>query len=67
MLTVEKYYCIRSIDDRSNTAICLNKNKKNGLYSFAVTNFEGDKIEFQLNDVLAGELFTALKELGNFM
>lgn len=65
MLTVEKSYCICSDDDRSSTAICLNK--KNGFYSFAVTNFEGDKIEFQLNDILAGELFTALKELGNFM
>lgn len=28
MLTVEKSYCIRSDDDRSSTAICLNK--KNG-------------------------------------
>ena len=65
MLTVEKSYCIRSNDDRFSTAICLNK--KNGLYNFAVTNVEGDKIEIQLNDVLTGELFTALKELGNFM
>lgn len=65
MLTIEKSYCISSDDDRSSTAVCLNK--KNGFYNFAVTNFQGDKIEFQLNEVLTGELFTALKELGNFM
>ena len=64
MLTIEKSYCISS-DDRSSTAICLNK--KNGFYNFAVTNFHGDEIEFQLNETLTGELFTALKELGNFM
>ena len=29
--------------------------------------FMGKNLIFQLNDVLAGELFTALKELGNFM
>lgn len=65
MLTVEKSYSIRSDDDRSITAICLNK--KDGFYNFAITNFDGDSIDLQLNDVLAGELFTALKELGNFM
>lgn len=65
MLTIEKSYCISSDDDRSSTAVYLNK--KNGFYNFAVTNFQGDKIEFQLNETLTGELFTALKELGNFM
>lgn len=66
MLTIEKSYCISSDDDdRSSTAICLNK--KNGFYNFTVTNFHGDTIELQLNDALTGELFTALKELGNFM
>lgn len=66
MLTIEKSYCISSDDDdKFSTAIRLNK--KNGFYNFAVINFHGDEIEFQLNEILTGELFTALKELGNFM
>lgn len=64
MLTVSKTYCISS-DDRSATTV--NLNKENGFYNFFVTNFQGDKIEFQLNEILTSELFTALKELGNFM
>ena len=63
MLTINKTYNISANDDRSATSISLNK--ENGFYS--VTNFHGQKLEFQLNDVLAGELFTALKDLGNFM
>ena len=65
MLTINKTYCVTSNDDRSATAISLNK--ENGFYNFSATNFQGQKLEFQLNDVLAGELFTALKALGNFM
>ena len=66
MLTIEKSYCISSDDDdKSSTAIRLNK--KNGFYNFSVINFHGDEIEFQLNEILTSELFTALKELGNFM
>ena len=65
MLTINKTYNISANDDRSATAISLNK--ENGFYNFSVTNFHGQKLEFQINDVLAGELFTALKELGNFM
>ena len=65
MLTINKTYNISANDDRSTTAISLNK--ENGFYNFSVTNFCGDKIDLQLTDVLAGELFTALKELGNFM
>lgn len=65
MLTINKTYCISSNDDRSATNICLNK--ENGFYKFHITNFEGDTIDLQLGDVLAGELFTALKELGNFV
>lgn len=64
MLTINKTYNISANDDRSATAISLNK--KNGFYNFSVTTFHGQKLEFQLNDVLAGELFTALKDLGNF-
>lgn len=65
MLTINKTYCVSSDNDRSATNICLNK--ENGFYNFSITNFSGEKIDLQLNDVLAGELFTALKELGNFV
>ena len=65
MLTINKTYNISANDDRSATAISLNK--ENSFYNFSVTNFSGEKIDLQLTDVLAGELFTALKELGNFM
>lgn len=66
MLTINKTYCISSEDD-SLSATNIRLNKENGFYNFSITNFEGDKINLQLNDNLAGELFTALKELGNFM
>lgn len=65
MLTINKTYCISSDDERSATNIHLNK--ENGFYNFAITNFHGDKIDFQFNEILAAELFTALKELGNFV
>ena len=66
MLTINKTYCVTSNDDdRSATNICLNK--ENGFYNFSITNFSGEKIDLQLNSILAGELFRALKELGNFM
>lgn len=64
MLTTNKTYCVAS-DDKSATNIYLNK--ENGFYNFHITNFIGDKIDLQLNEILASELFTALKELGNFM
>lgn len=66
VLTINKTYCISS-DDCEHSATTINLRKENGCYNFFVTNFRGQKLEFQLNDVLAGELFTALKELGNFM
>lgn len=47
------------------TNICLNK--ENGFYNFSITNFNGDTIDLQLNEILASEFFTALKELGNFV
>ncbi len=65
MLTINKTYCISSDDERSATDIRLNK--ENGFYNFAITNFVGNQIDLQLNEILANELFTALKELGNFM
>jgi len=65
MLTINKTYCISSDDERSATEIYLNK--ENGFYNFAITNFHGNQIDLQLDEILASELFTALKELGNFM
>lgn len=65
MLTINKTYCINSDDERSATSIRLNK--ENGFYNFSITNFNGNQIDLQLNEILASELFTALKELGNFM
>ena len=65
MLTINKTYCISSDDARSATNIRLNK--ENGFYNFSITNCSRDKIDLQLNEILASELFTALKELGNFM
>ena len=65
MLTINKTYHMSANDDNSATSISLNK--ENGFYNFSVTNFHGQKFEFQLNDVLAGELFSALKDLGYFM
>lgn len=65
MLTVNTTYCISSDDEKSITVIRLSK--KDGFYNFVVTNFNGNQIDLQLNEILASELFTALKELGNFM
>ena len=66
MLTINKTYCINSDDyDRSSINICLSR--ENGFFNFSITNFKGDNIDLQLNEILAGELFTALKELGNFV
>lgn len=65
MLTINKTYCISSDDERSATDIRLNK--ESGFYNFAITNFDGKQIDLQLNEILASELFTALKELGSFM
>lgn len=65
MLTINKTYCINSDDERSATNIRLNK--ENSFYNFSITNFNGNQIDLQLNETLASELFTALKELGNFM
>lgn len=65
MLTINKTYCINSDDDRSATSIRLNK--ENGFYNFSITNFSEDKIDLQLNETMASELFTSLKELGNFI
>lgn len=65
MITINKTYCISSDDDRSATSIHLNK--ENGFYNFFITNFNGDQIDLQLNETMASEFFTSLKELGNFV
>lgn len=65
MLTINKTYCISSDDERSATEIRFNK--ENGFYNFSITNFNGNQIDLQLNEILASEFFTALKELGNFV
>ena len=64
MLTINKTYCIRS-DDKMTTVIYLNK--ENGSYNLFVSNITGEAVEIRLNEILANELFTALKELGNFV
>lgn len=64
MLTINKTYCIRS-DDKMTTAIYLNK--ENGSYNLSVTDIAGETVEVRLDEILVSELFTALKELGNFM
>lgn len=64
MLTVNKTYCIRS-DDRMTAVIYLNK--ENGFYNLSVSDIAGEAVEVRLDEILASELFTALKELGNFM
>ena len=64
MLTINKTYCISS-DDRMTTVIYLNK--ENGSYNLSVSNVAGETVELQLDEILASELFTALKELGNFV
>lgn len=64
MLIVNKTYCIRS-DDRMTAVIYLNK--ENGFYNLSVSDIAGEAVEVRLDEILASELFTALKELGNFM
>lgn len=64
MLTINKAYCISS-DDKMTTVIYLNK--ENGSYNLSVTDIAGKTVEVRLDEVLASELFTALKELGNFV
>ena len=65
MLIINKKYSISSEDDSSETSIHLNK--ESGFYNFFITNFNGDQINLQLNETLASELFTSLKELGNLV
>lgn len=64
MLTINKTYCISS-DDRMTAVIYLNK--ENGSYNLSVSDIAGEAVEVRLDEILANELFTALKELGNFM
>lgn len=64
MLTVNKTYCISS-DDRMTVVIYLNK--ENSSYNLSVSDIAGEAVEVRLDEILASELFTALKELGNFM
>lgn len=64
MLTINKTYCIRS-DDKMTTVIYLNK--ENGSYNLSVSDIAGEAVVVRLNETLASELFTALKELGNFV
>ena len=64
MLTVNKTYRISS-DDKMTTVIYLNK--KNDSYNLSVSDITGEAVEVQLDEILASELFTALKELGNFV
>lgn len=64
MLTINKTYCI-SFDDRMTAVIYLNK--ENGFYNLSVSDIAGEAVKVRLDEVLASELFTALKELGNFM
>lgn len=64
MLTINKTYCISS-DDKMTTVIYLNK--ENGFYNLSVGDIAGEAVEVRLDEILASELFTALKELGNFV
>ena len=64
MLTVNKTYCIRS-DDKMTAVIYLNK--ENGFYNLSVSDIAGEAVEVRLDETLASELFTSLKELGNFV
>ena len=64
MLTVNKTYCIRS-DDKMTTVIYLDK--EDDSYNLSVTDIAGETVEVRLDEILASELFTALKELGNFV
>ena len=64
MLTINKTYRISS-DDKMTTVIYLNK--ENGSYNLFVSDITGEAVKIRLNEILASELFTALKELGNFV
>ena len=64
MLTINKTYRISS-DDKMTTVIYLNK--ENDSYNLSVSDITGEAVEVQLDEILASELFTALKELGNFV
>ena len=65
MLTINKTYCISS-DDKMTTIIYLNK--ENVFYNLSVSDITtGESVEVRLDEILASELFTALKELGNFV
>lgn len=64
MLTINKTYCISS-NDKMTVVIYLNK--ENGSYNLSVSDIAGEAVEVRLDEILASELFTALKELGNFM
>ena len=64
MLTINKTYCIRS-DDKMTTVIYLGK--ENDSYNLSVSDIAGEAVEVRLDEILARELFTALKELGNFV
>ena len=64
MLTINKTYCISS-DDKMTTVIYLNK--ENGSYNLSISDIAGETVELRLDEILANELFTALKELGNFV
>ena len=64
MLTINKTYCISS-DDKMTTVIYLNK--ENGSYNLSVSDMAGETVELRFDEILASELFTALKELGNFV
>ena len=64
MLTVNKTYRISS-DDKMTTVIYLNK--ENDSYNLSVSDIAGEAVEVRLDEILANELFTALKELGNFV
>ena len=64
MLTINKTYCISS-DDKMTTVIYLDK--ENDSYNLSVTDIAGETVEVRLDEILASELFTTLKELGNFM
>lgn len=64
MLTINETYCISS-DDKMTAVIYLNK--ENGSYNLSVSDIAGETVELRLDEILASELFTALKELGNFV
>lgn len=64
MLTINKTYRISS-DDKMTTVIYLNK--ENGSYNLFVSDITGEAVKIRLDEILANELFTALKELGNFV